>query len=69
MMRLQKVLVCFILAKLMVDHQGGGTLGSKNLRRSAVAWKDHCSVTESRSGATKQTVAAAGDPCMGDPGG
>lgn len=69
MIRLQKVLECFILAKLMVDHQGGGTLGSKNLRRSAIAWKDLCPVTEHGPRATEQIVAAAGDPCMGDPRG
>lgn len=68
MMRLQKVLVCFILAKLMADHQGGGTLGSKNLRRSAIAWKDLCPVSERGPRATEQIVAAAGDPVWATPG-
>lgn len=68
-MRLQKVLECSILAKLMAGHQGGGTPGSKNLCRSAIAWKDLCSVTESGPRAPKQTVAAAGAPGMGHPRG
>ena len=64
-MRLQKVLECSVMAELMAGHQGGGTLGSKNLCRSAIAWKDPCSVTKKGARTVKQMGAAAGGRGVG----